>query len=710
MRVHFVDSTEPSVLAHEILNGKPYTFLDDAPLEERRTRAVQLRRGLPLHAEALGRLDDAALERVRAEAAPDVRGPEELHDLLLSAVVWRPQDDYAPWFAALADSGRAARATVVPLRRRRRPGRHRAVVRRRSAVGGWRPPSPASCSTPIGPPTRRPARRCPMRTWWPAEAVRGHLEVTGPVTVPALAARTGLAATRVKVGLGRLEAEGFAMRGCFDPGVEDEQWCARRLLARIHAYTQHRLRREIEPVTAQELMRFLLRWQHVAPGTQRQGRAGVLAVVDQLQGFEIPAGAWEEAVLPARVEGYQHRWLEDLCHAGELVWGRLSPRPADAEGTERRGSATPSRATPVTFALREDLPWLLTAARGDVVPAEPAHGAARDVLDALRSRGAMFHSELRTATGRLPVEVEEGLWDLVARGIVTADGFQAVRSLLSARQAWKRRQRHEQRLRAGARRSPTWREGGEGRWALLPTGAPDDEIDRETLAEQVAGQLLARWGVVFWDLMARESLAVPWREVVWALRTARGPRPGARRPLRDGTGRRAVRTARSRRGAAPCAPHRARRADRAAQRGRPAQPGGDRPPRGAVSRRSARTRSPTATGCPLPTSRAGRHLGGPGRPGRPRLEPRRARRPGPLPRHRHLRGRHAPRGPRPRRQGAPDGHGPRPRPGRGRGVGVGDRTRCRRRRWRGSREGSIPASNRARSWWRPRCATPRATS
>jgi len=530
VRVHFVDSTEPSVLAHEILNGKPYTFLDDAPLEERRTRAVQLRRGLPLHAESLGRLDDAALERVRAEAAPDVRGPEELHDLLLSAVVWRPQDDYAPWFVTLADSGRAARATVVDSSGAGGAGATIELWCASERRGWVEAAFPGVVFHPDRAPDAPAGAEVPDADVVSAETVRGHLEVTGPVTVPALAARTGLAETRVKVGLGRLEAEGFAMRGCFDPGVEDEQWCARRLLARIHAYTQHRLRREIEPVTAQELMRFLLRWQHVAPGTQRQGRAGVLAVVDQLQGFEIPAGAWEEAVLPARVEGYQHRWLEDLCHAGELAWGRLSPRPADAEGTERRGSATPSRATPVTFALREDLPWLLTAARGDVVPAEPAHGAARDVLDALRSRGAMFHSELRTATGRLPVEVEEGLWDLVARGIVTADGFQAVRSLLSARQAWKRRQRHEQRLRAGARRSPTWREGGEGRWALLPTGVTDAEIDRETLAEQVAGQLLARWGVVFWDLMARESLALPWREVVWALRRleARGLVRGGR--------------------------------------------------------------------------------------------------------------------------------------------------------------------------------------
>src|ERR1019366_2082946 len=187
------------------------------------------------------------------------------------------------------------------------------------------------------------------------------------------------------------------------------------------------------------------------------------------------------------------RFLDDLCLSGELVWGRLALRLDADDDSPRRGSATPSRATPVTSALRQDLPWLLQGTRGDALASGPPHGAGRDVLDALRARGAMFHSELGQATGRLPVEVEEGLWDLVARGIVTADGFQAVRSLLSARQAWKRRQRHEQRLRSGARRSATWREGGEGRWALLPTSGPDDEIDSETLAEQVAGQLLARW-------------------------------------------------------------------------------------------------------------------------------------------------------------------------------------------------------------------------
>jgi ATP-dependent Lhr-like helicase len=326
-----------------------------------------------------------------------------------------------------------------------------------------------------------------------------------------------------------LEAEGFAFRGRFDPALgEVEQWCARRLLARIHSYTQTRLRREIEPVTAQDFMRFLLSWHHVVPGSQREGRMGVLSVVDQLQGFEIPAGAWEESILPARVDQYQGRWLEDLCLSGELAWGRLSIRPTDQEPSSRRGASTPSRATPITFAIREDLPWLLQAVRGEASPAEPSHGASADVLAVLSARGALFHSELRSLTGRLPVEVEEGLWDLVARGLVTSDGFQAVRSLWSAREVWRRRHHRDVRTRLGSRRGAGPREGGEGRWALLPREVPADDPDH--LAETVAAQLLARWGVVFWDLTGRETMSVPWREVHWALRRleARGLVRGGR--------------------------------------------------------------------------------------------------------------------------------------------------------------------------------------
>lgn len=203
-----------------------------------------------------------------------------------------------------------------------------------------------------------------------------------------LAEATGLSDSDVTIAMARLEAEGFAFRGRFTAPDGSEEFCARRLLARIHGYTQQRLRREIEPVTAQDFMRFLLRWQHVAPGTRREGRLGVLAVVEQLQGFELAAGAWEHRVLGARVDGYRIEWLDDLCLSGDLTWGRLSLRNGDADETVRRSGLTPSRVTPITMAVRDDLPWLLQAARGDRSPSEPGPGRTADILEALRMHGA----------------------------------------------------------------------------------------------------------------------------------------------------------------------------------------------------------------------------------------------------------------------------------------------------------------------------------
>jgi ATP-dependent Lhr-like helicase len=521
---HFVDSVEPSVLSHEIVNSEPYTYLDDAPLEERRARQVQLRRGLPVEARDLSRLSPDALEKVRAEVAPAPRDAEELHELLLSTLVHRPRDEWRSWFDELTSASRAMVVSGLWC-----------ATERREWVGSLFP------GAEFQPDFHLPSR--------PGQAgageidadvavallVRGHLELTGPVTVDALAARCTLSPGRILVGLVRLETEGFAMQGRFDAALGDaQQWCARHLLARVHGYTQNRLRREVKPVSAQQFMRFLLRWQHVADGTLRQGRAGLLSVIEQLQGWELAAGAWEEAILPARVEGYQRRWLEDLCLSGEVTWGRLSLRAPGNDGPSRRGASTPSRATPVTFTLRSDLPWLMLAKRGDAVPEEPPHGAGREVLDALRAHGAMFASDLPGATGRLPAEVQEGLWDLVARGIVTADGFTSVRSLFARRDDWARRHLPERR-RLGLRPNPATRRAlrqpGEGRWALLSgAGAPIPAMPTDELAEQVAGQLLARWGVVFWDLAAHEDLAVPWREVLWALRRfeARGTARGGR--------------------------------------------------------------------------------------------------------------------------------------------------------------------------------------
>ena len=539
VRAHFRESSEPSPLAHEILNGRPYTFLDDAPLEERRTRAVALRRGLPERARDLGRLDPDAIARVRDEARADPRDAEELHDALLGLVLMRPAREWAAWFDELARAGRAARVTTAD-------GPLWLATERRELVdalfpGAFIEPDVRLADGRAG----RGSARAEVDEEAAAGAVaRGHLATTGPTTAAELAARVALPPAALERALAGLEAEGFALRGRFDPARGDDgavEFCERRLLARIHRYTTERLRREIEPVTAQDFMRFLLRWQHVAPETQMEGRRGLLAVIEQLQGFEVAAGSWEEAVLPARVAGYRPEWLDDLCLSGEVVWGRLTSRAADLAGGagERppedvpgRGGAVPSRATPVSFVLRDNLPWLLRAARESAAPAPPGEGAARDVLEALRARGALFYADLVAATGRLRVEVEEGLWDLVARGLVTADGFGSVRALLTARERWAKRAARlprGRRLRRGPRDVVV---GAEGRWSLLLSPPPVDEAgaDVETLAEAVAEQLLARYGVVFRDLAARESLVLPWREVLWALRRmeARGTARGGR--------------------------------------------------------------------------------------------------------------------------------------------------------------------------------------
>jgi ATP-dependent helicase Lhr and Lhr-like helicase len=395
-------------------------------------------------------------------------------------------------------------------------------VERLPAIGALFPgiqPVPASTS-PV-------AAEVPDEDSAAADVLRGHLECRGPSSAAILGAACGLPEGLVVRALARLEAEGFAIRGRFSGA--GEEFCSRRLLSRIHAYTRQRRRREVEPVTAQDFMRFLLRWQHVAPGTRREGRFGLLSVIEQLQGFELATGAWETSVLAARVEGYRREWLDELCMSGQACWGRLSVRDAEPDperevpaaaqrgatggrppGAAQRSGLTPSRATPITLALRDDLPWLLHAARGEASPAEPAIGRTRDVLDALRSHGALFRTDLATLTGRLPAEVDEALWDAVARGLVTADGFRAVRVLLRRGSA----ERYAPTI--GIRRGIRASTGASGRWSLLPP--PLADADRDELAEAVAQQLAARWGVVFRDVVARENLAVPWRDILWAFR------------------------------------------------------------------------------------------------------------------------------------------------------------------------------------------------
>jgi ATP-dependent Lhr-like helicase len=509
VRVVVRDTTEPSVLAHEILNGRPFTYLDDAPLEERRSRQVTLRRGLPVEARDLARLDPAAIERVREQVRPEVRDADELHDLLMTVLGHRPEPEWQPLFGALVTAGRAV--TV------RAPGGHLwCAVERRTRLEAL---FPGVTVTPDHPSPVTAVELEPDEV--AADMLRGHLEYLGPSTVADLAQATGLGGSDVLRALARLEEEGFALQGHFTAPDSSDEYCARRVLARIHAYSREKLHREIEPVTARDYMRFLLRWQHVTPDTRLEGRFGVLPVIEQLQGFELAAGAWE-AILGARVDGYRTEWLDEACMSGQLTWGRLSVRSSEPDAAPRRAGLTPSRATPITLTVRDDLPWLLAAARGERQPAQPGPGRTRDVLDVLAQHGALFQSDLVTLTGRMASEVEEALWDGVARGLVTADGFRAIRSLLGRRAAVAARGRRLRRAGRG------FAAGSAGRWSLLP-GATAAE-DPDELAEAVAEQLLARWGVLFRDLMTRENTAVSWRDLLWAMRRmeARGTIRGGR--------------------------------------------------------------------------------------------------------------------------------------------------------------------------------------
>ena len=518
-----IDTAEPSPFSHEILNANPYAFLDDAPLEERRT--------LPTDASEIGALDTTAIAEVADESWAVVREADELHDALLTLVVLPPVEAWRVWYDELARAHRAGTVIVGDCEL------WVATERRRLAdvlypEGRWVQSLP---EVPQDVPESRDTAA--------VDVLRGWLESTGPQTARGLAERLVLPLEVLEIGLARLEGEGQILRGRFTSAGRAEgsaiEWCNRRVLARIHRLTLGRLRREIEPVTSADLVRFLARWQHVAPGTQLHGASGLLQIVKQLQGYEISAAAWEPEVLARRVKDYDPEMLDHLCLSGDVMWGRLSPHPAfdaDVRQAEAGQGATdtgptrkaprrvrPTRVAPVSILAREDAGWLVPLAAHDGVeqddasarPAALSH-AAREVLEQLGLRGASFLRDLVRATGRLTSEVEDGLWELVAAGLVTADGFDNLRALIDPK-----RRRGEGRFRAARPRHSA------GRWARL---RPDHGDAASTAAEAFARQFLLRWGVVFRDLIARETMTPPWRELLAALRRleARGEIRGGR--------------------------------------------------------------------------------------------------------------------------------------------------------------------------------------
>jgi ATP-dependent Lhr-like helicase len=469
-----IDTLQASQFSHEILNANPYAYLDDAPLEERRTRAVQLRQTLGTDITGGdGILDPAVIREISGEVWPEARDSDELHDAMLTLVRMPPVPEWQAFYDELAAQRRASVMT--------REGKSFWVAAERLSV----------CDDPD-------------------HVVSGWMESMGPVTVQELAERLAVDHAAVEAALLRLETQGQVLRGHFQNPDGDIEWCNRRILARIHRATLGRLRREIEPVTALDFEQFLQSWQHVSPGTQLHGPDGTLQIIRQLQGYEIPAVSWESEVLARRIVEYDPGFLDELCFSGEVMWARVSPHPAIAENRRVR----PTRIAPVALFLREDAHWLIPA--GGTPDASALSHAAQDLLLALQKNGASFFLDLTRQSHRLATEVEDGLWELLAGGFVTGDGFDNLRALIDPK-----RRRGEGR---GSKKRPRH---AAGRWALVTRGA---SLGAQVRVEQFACQLLLRWGVLLRDLLVRETLSPPWRDLLPVLRRmeARGEIRGGR--------------------------------------------------------------------------------------------------------------------------------------------------------------------------------------
>jgi ATP-dependent Lhr-like helicase len=552
-----VDTTTPSQFSHELLNAMPYAFLDDAGLEERRARAVSMRRSVPdsVLGEA-GRLSPDAIAEVRAQQWPDVRDEHELHDLLHQLILV-PEDALLAMAGQYAVGSVQSRQDTWALLFCRLCAENRATGATSSSQNYWiaseRLPWVGMLFPELLAEQAVPAFDCAVL---PAEdvlrrALVGWMSLLGPTTAGTLASLLGIRAAEIWKQLLQLEVAGTLMRGVYErvgsvgtaiPDYEIE-WCDRRLLQRIHKRTLGALRKAVEPVTPAIYMQWLLGWQHVAPQTQLTGEGGLIEALRTLEGFEAPAIEWERTILPSRVAGYNPRWLDAVCMAGQVGWGRLSPHPAfssSESGGPRR--VIPTSMAPVTLFLREEALWLDACVAGNQLQesqlASCLSAPARTVLACLRRSGAMFAADLSRALAIALSEIDRALWELVAAGIATADGFDSLRCLIDPR----RKQLNT--VPAGVRRSPR---RASGRWSVLTsstqlavfaTAASDGpacetgaraELQQAQLAS-ACSMLLRRYGVVFRDILERETTIPKWRELLPMLHRmeARGEVRGGR--------------------------------------------------------------------------------------------------------------------------------------------------------------------------------------
>jgi len=517
-----VESPAPSPFSHEILNANPYAFLDDAPLEERRSRAVNVRQMLsPEEAATVGALDPGAIASICEEAWPLVRDADELQEAL-HLLMWVPENLAVEWKLYLSDLLDTNRALVI---------QH--VNKTQESAHIWTVPDHLPILTTARPDLTIPRGVQLTDTCQVLEfsgdtqeaqtaIVRSWMEVIGPTTVTQLATTLRWPVTEIQTALQRLEAQGQVLQGTFrgtaDGALPEIEWCDRRLLARIHRRTVTTLRREIEAVSASDFMRFLFRWQHVAPSAKLHGENGLREILEQLSGFEAAASAWEPYLLANRVGSYSPDTLDYLCLRGTITWGRLTPPALDNDliTAKHRKRIIPTSLAPINVFPRDDAAWLLGLARRGpkVVQAflpERLGAIAQTIYHYLLQRGASFFTDITRGTGQLQTEVEQGLWELVSVGLVTADGFDNLRSLLDPKRRRGIGRHHKQRPRHAI-----------GRWSLLTPHPNEEKKDSETSVidptEAWARQLLKRYGIVFRDLLKRESMSIPWRDLLMIYR------------------------------------------------------------------------------------------------------------------------------------------------------------------------------------------------
>ncbi len=495
------DLPEPSPLAAEILGARPYAFLDDAPLEERRTNAVAQRRWLdPETAADMGRLDPAAIAEVRAEAWPDAATPDELHDALNTLGLVTEAEGVANGWTRHLDA-------LIAARRATRLSGERIFWVCAECLPMIQSIYPQDR---LDPPIDAPADHA-AKAWSREEAirelVRGRLQALGPVTARDLSESLALGNTDVDIALLELESEGFVLRGRFTPEATQPdaagdpatlEWCERRLLARISRYTIKTLRAEIEPVSPADFMRYLFEWQGVTRTPKPEGVESLAAVISQLEGYEIPAAAWESDILPARLNEYDPHWLDSLCLSGRALWARLTP--------SKSAGASPVRTTPIALVTRRNWGlWNTLAATGEP---QLSHGA-RALFDYFTGHGASFFDDLVSGAKLLRSQAEDALGELVSAGLVNADSFSGLRALLIPSD--KKRQ-----LVARRRRVALFGLEDAGRWSLIRKARGTEDA---AAIEQVAEILLRRYGVVFRRVLEREAdWLPPWHALLRVFR------------------------------------------------------------------------------------------------------------------------------------------------------------------------------------------------